>query len=123
MKTFGNIIWFVFGGVFLFLHYLIAGILMCLTIIGIPFGIQILKMAHLALWPFGKEVINIDSGSGCLSFLMNIIWILLGGIWLALHHLFWGVLFSITIIGIPFGIQHFKMAKLALLPFGKGIAS
>ncbi len=121
MKTLGNIIWFIFGGFFLFLHYLVSGVLMCFTIIGIPFGIQIIKLAHIALWPFGKEVINIDSGTGTLSFLMNIIWIILGGFWLAIHHLFWGVLFSITIIGLPFGLQHFKMASLAFLPFGKKI--
>ena len=121
MKTLGNIIWFIFGGFLLFLHYLLSGILMCLTIIGIPFGFQIFKMAHIALWPFGKEVVNIDSGSGILFFIMNLLWLILGGIWLAVHHFSWGVLFSITIIGIPFGLQHFKMARVALLPFGKEI--
>ncbi len=121
MKTLGNIIWLVFGGFLLFLHYIFSGILMCLTIIGIPFGLQIFKIAHIALWPFGKEVVNVDSGSGILSFIMNILWIILGGFWLALHHFFWGIVFSITIVGIPFGIQHFKMARLALLPFGKRI--
>lgn len=94
---------------------------MCLTIIGIPFGLQIFKIAHIALWPFGKEVVNVDSGSGILSFIMNILWIILGGFWLALHHFFWGIVFSITIVGIPFGLQHFKMARLALLPFGKRV--
>jgi uncharacterized membrane protein YccF (DUF307 family) len=121
MKTLGNIIWVIFGGFFLFIHYIISGILMCLTIIGIPFGIQIFKMSYIALWPFGKEIINIDSGTGCLSMIMNLLWIILGGIWLALHHFLWGILFSITIIGIPFGLQHFKLARVALLPFGKSI--
>ena len=121
MKTLGNIIWLVFGGFLLFLHYILSGILMCLTIVGIPFGLQIFKIAHIALWPFGKEVVNIDSGSGILSFIMNILWIILGGFWLALHHFLWGIIFSITIVGIPFGIQHFKMARLALLPFGKRV--
>ncbi len=119
MKIIGNIIWVVFGGFFLFLHYMISGVLMCLTIIGIPFGIQIFKMSYIALWPFGKEIINVDSGTGCLSIIMNILWIILGGIWLAIHHFFWGILFSITIVGIPFGMQHFKLARVALLPFGK----
>ena len=121
MKTLGNIIWLVFGGFLLFLHYILSGILMCLTIVGIPFGLQIFKIAHIALWPFGKEVVNIDSGSGILSFIMNILWIILGGFWLALHHFFWGIIFSITIVGIPFGLQPFKMARLALLPFGKRV--
>ncbi len=119
MNTLGNLIWLIFGGFFLFLHYLFSGFLLCLTIIGIPFGLQIFKMAHIALWPFEKEVIDIDSCNGCLSVLLNILWLILGGFWLAVHHFLWGLFFSITIVGIPFGIQHFKMAKLALFPFGK----
>ncbi len=118
MKTLGNIIWLVFGGFFLFLHYLLSGILLCFTIIGIPFGIQVIKMSFIALFPFGKEVILVESGTGCLSVILNILWLILGGFWLALHHLLWGIFFSLTIIGIPFGFQHFKMAKFALFPFG-----
>ncbi len=121
MKTIGNIIWVIFGGFFLFIHYLISGFLMCLTIIGIPFGFQIFKMAYIALWPFGKEIVPVDSGIGFLSIILNILWIIFGGIWLAIHHFLWGILFSITIIGIPFGIQHFKLARIALFPFGKNI--
>jgi uncharacterized membrane protein YccF (DUF307 family) len=94
---------------------------MMITIIGIPFGLQTLKLARLALWPFGGNVTDGGNSGGCLSVVMNIIWILIGGIWISLTHLVFGLLLCITIIGIPFGIQHFKMAALALTPFGKEI--
>lgn len=121
MSVLGNVIWLVFGGIFVFLHYLIAGLMLCLTIIGIPFGIQVIKLAQLSLWPFGKNIVDHGRGSGCLQVLMNILWLLLGGIWIALHHLLWALVFAITIIGIPFAVQHAKLAALALLPFGKEI--
>lgn len=121
MKVLGNIIWVLFGGLFLALEYFFAGIILCVTIIGIPFGIQVFKIAGLALWPFGKEVKNKPQGTGCLSTFMNVIWILIGGIWLALEHVFLGIIFFITIIGIPFGKQHFKLAAIALTPFGREI--
>ncbi len=121
MRTLGNIIWFIFGGVLIALEYFIGGFLLCLTIIGIPFGIQAFKLGILALWPMGRTVVSEDYSGGCLSLIMNIIWILVGGIWIALSHLALGLLFCITIIGIPFGIQHFKLAGLALTPFGKTI--
>lgn len=120
MKFLGNIIWLICGGILVCIEYLIASILLMITIIGIPFGIQTLKLSILALWPFGKEIRDISSG-GCLSIIMNIIWILIGGIWICITHLAFGLLFCITIIGIPFGIQHFKMAGLALTPFGKEV--
>lgn len=121
MQTFGNIIWFIFGGVLIALVYFVGGFLLCLTIIGIPFGIQVFKLGVLALWPMGHSVISEDYSGGCLSLIMNILWILVGGIWISLSHLLLGVLFCITLIGIPFGIQHFKLAGLALTPFGKTI--
>lgn len=121
MSILGNIIWLLFGGVFVFLEYLISSVLLMLTIIGIPFGLQTLKLAFLALWPFGKKVKSIETGTGCLSLIMNILWILLGGIWICLSHVFWGLVLGITIIGIPFARQHFKLAALALTPFGKEI--
>ncbi len=121
MKTLGNIIWVVFGGFMIALEYFIAGFALMLTIIGIPFGIQAFKMGILALWPFGRKVEEIEGSSGCLNLVMNIIWIIIGGFWIALTHLFWGILFCITIIGIPFGKQHFKLIHLALVPFGKKI--
>ena len=121
MKTLGNIIWLLFGGIIIAVEYLVASIILIITIIGIPFGIQTLKLAGLALWPFGKEVIHGPGASGCLSTLMNVIWILIGGIWISLSHLLFGILLAITIIGIPFAQQHFKLAGLALTPFGKEI--
>ena len=96
---------------------------MMITIIGIPFGMQTLKLAGLALWPFGKEVRSGQRSGGCLYILMNILWIFLGGIWICLSHLVFGAILCITIIGIPFGLQHFKLAALALSPFGKDIVT
>ena len=121
MKFLGNIIWFLFGGLLIAIEYCISSFLLMITIVGIPFGLQTLKLAILALWPFGKRVTDTGSSGGCLSVLMNVIWIFIGGIWICLSHLGLGLLFCITIIGIPFGRQHFKMAGLALTPFGKKI--
>ena len=121
MKILGNIIWLIFGGLVTAVEYFISSILMMITIIGIPFGIQTMKLGILALWPFGSKVTDHGSSGGCLSIIMNILWIILGGFWICLTHLFFGLLLCITIVGIPFGKQHFKMAGLALTPFGKNI--
>jgi len=121
MKFLGNIIWLVFGGIIISFEYVISSILLMVTIIGIPFGIQTLKLAIVALWPFGTEIRLKRSSSGCLSSIMNLIWIFIGGFWICLTHILFGVLFAITIIGIPFARQHFKLAGLALTPFGKEI--
>ena len=121
MKLLGNIIWILFGGLFIALYYFMFGLLLCLTVVGIPFGLQLMKMAGFALWPFGYEVQAGPQDSGCLSVCMNILWIIFGGIEIALTHLGLGVVFCVTIIGIPFGLQHFKMALLALVPFGKTV--
>ena len=121
MRFLGNVIWLVFGGIIISAEYLISSLLLMATIIGIPFGIQTLKLAILALWPFGSEIRIIPGNSGCISILMNVIWIFIGGIWIAITHLVFGVLFAITIVGIPFALQHFKLAGLALTPFGKEI--
>ena len=121
MKFLGNIIWLLFGGLLIAIEYFIASLLLMITIIGIPFGVQTLKLAILALWPFGSRVTDGENSGGCLSVIMNGIWILIGGIWICLSHLAFGLLFCITIIGIPFGRQHFKMASSALTPFGKAI--
>ena len=121
MKIIGNIIWVIFGGLILALEYAICGLIWCITIIGIPFGIQLFKCASLALWPFGREVRNKQNSTGCLSTGMNVLWFLLDGIWLALEHVIAGLIFCITIIGIPFGKQHFKLAAIALTPFGREI--
>lgn len=117
-----NIIWFVFGGVMIAIEYAISSVLMMLTIIGIPFGLQTLKLAVVALWPFGTRIVDGGWPSGCLAGLMNVIWWFVGGIPIALTHLGWGLLFSITIIGLPFGLQHFKLMRLALFPFGNSVA-
>lgn len=118
-----NLLWLVFGGILTAIEYIVASVLLMITIIGIPFGMQTLKLAGLALWPFGKEVRSGERAGGCLYVLMNVLWILLGGIWICLSHLFFGLFLCVTIIGIPFGIQHFKLASLALTPFGKDIVS
>ena len=122
MKFLGNILWFVLGGFIVSIYYFIVGLLFCITIIGIPFGLQLIKLAVFALWPFGHEIQSDTNDGGCLSIFMNVIWILVGGIEIAMLHLTFGVFLCITIIGIPFGLQHFKMALLALIPFGKKIS-
>lgn len=121
MKTIGNVIWLIFGGFMIAIEYFIASVAMMITIIGIPFGLQSIKLGILALWPFGSKVVVNENSSGCLNVIMNIIWIIIGGFWIALTHLAWGLLLCVTIIGIPFGKQHFKLIKLALFPFGKEI--
>lgn len=121
MSLIGNIIWIIFGGLFIFLEYLIAGVLMCCTIIGIPWGIKIIQLSVLGLAPFGQQVVPNPNSVGCISLILNIIWILIGGIWIALTHLFFALIFAITIIGIPFAAQHIKLAAFALLPFGKSL--
>lgn len=102
-------------------EYVISSLLMMITIIGIPFGLQTLKLAVVALWPFGTRTVNDSWPSGCLAGIMNVIWWFLGGVPIALTHLAWGLLFCITIVGIPFGLQHFKLMKLALFPFGNSV--
>ncbi len=116
-----NIIWIVFGGLMIAIEYAISSVLLMITIIGIPFGLQTIKLALLALWPFGSGIRDESWPSGCLAGIMNIIWWFVGGFAIALTHLGWGLLFCITIVGIPFGLQHFKLMKLALLPFGKAV--
>lgn len=121
MNLLGNIIWIIFGGLLLAVEYFTAGIALCLTIVGIPFGLQAMKLGLLALFPFGQTSVVRDHNSGCLYAVMNIIWIFIGGFWIALTHLGLGILFCITIIGIPFGMQHFKLVPVALTPFGREI--
>lgn len=121
MKLLGNLIWLVFGGLVTAIEYFTAGLAMCLTIIGIPFGIQAFKIGVVALWPFGSSIEKREGTSGCLNLIMNVIWFFVGGIWIALTHVFFGLLLFITILGIPFATQHFKMAGLALTPFGRDI--
>ena len=113
-----NILWFVLGGFLISLAYILGGILLCLTIIGIPFGIQCFKLSILGMAPFGHEIRETEPPGGCLAVVMNVIWIILPGLELALIHLFLAAFFAITIIGLPFAAQHLKMTRLAILPFG-----
>jgi uncharacterized membrane protein YccF (DUF307 family) len=121
MKTLGNIIWVLFGGLAMAVEYIMSGVMLCLTIIGIPFGLQCMKLGLLALWPFGTKIMRKEPQPGCLNMFMNVLWFFIGGIWIWLTHIFFGVIFFITIIGIPFGKMHFRLAKLALSPFGKEV--
>lgn len=121
MNTLGNIIWLIFGGLVSAFGYLVGGLVLCLTIIGIPFGVQCFKLAGLVLWPFGKQVVSTGSSTGCVNLLLNIIWLLSAGLVLALVHITFGILLFISIIGIPFAKQHFKLVEVSLMPFGKRI--
>ena len=115
MGCLGNILWFLFGGAISGLSWCRTGCLWCITIVGIPVGVQCFKLASLSFFPFGKEVIY---GGGAGSLILNIIWLVVSGLPLALEHLAIGIVLCVTIIGIPFGLQQFKLAKLALMPFG-----
>ena len=115
MKTIGNLLWFLFGGLIGGLSWAIAGLLWCVTIVGIPIGRQCFKLAGLAFFPFGKEI---QYGGGSVSFLVNLVWLLLSGLELATGYAVLGLLWCVTIVGIPVGKQCFKLAKLALMPFG-----
>ena len=121
MSVLGNIIWLVVGGFFMALEYLVSGFLLCCTIIGIPFGLQVFKIGLVALLPFSQTTVVEEGSRSCLEIIMNVIWFFIGGIWIALSHLGWGLLFCITIVGIPFGIQHFKLMRVALFPFGRTV--
>ncbi len=121
MNFIGNIIWLLFGGLIASLLWAVAGLILCVTIIGIPFGVQCFKIASFVLWPFGKEIELGNFGAGGL--ILNIIWIIIFGWGFAITHLVIGAIFCITIIGIPFGLQHFKFAQLGLIPFGAIIRS
>ncbi|MDE6294079.1 MAG: YccF domain-containing protein [Clostridiales bacterium] len=117
MKTIGNILWFLFTGLWTGISWIFTGILWCITIIGIPFGKQAFKLARVSFWPFGTEV-NKNFGRHPIA---NVIWIIFGGLFLAIGFIFAGILWCITIIGIPFGKQCFKLAGLAFTPFGAEI--
>ena len=116
MKTIGNIIWFIFGGVEWAIASFLSGVLYCITIIGIPVGLQLFKFAGFVLWPFGKNVVS-ENVTGFKT-ILNVIWLIFGGLLTAIGYLLTGVIFCITIIGIPFGRQYFKMARFILTPLG-----
>ncbi|HEX8755072.1 MAG TPA: YccF domain-containing protein [Steroidobacteraceae bacterium] len=126
MRLLGNIIWLIFGGLATGIGWWVAGLLAAITIIGIPFAIAAFRIGTFSFWPFGREVVDRpEAGEGrrLIVLIGNVVWILLGGIWLALAHLFFALLLAITIIGIPFALQHLKLAHLSLTPYGKMIVA
>lgn len=120
MRLLLNLLWLVLSGFWMAIGWVVAGVLVSITIIGIPFGVQAFKLAGYVLWPFGRTLIPSQSRTG-LSFLGNVIWFVFAGWWLALGHVISGALQCLTIIGIPFGIANFKIAGAALVPFGKTV--
>lgn len=120
MNFLGNVIWLFFGGLVNAASWFFVGCLWCVTIIGIPIGVQCFKIAGFVLWPFGKEVVYTANTT---SFLINLLWMLFSGIWLAIEAVATGLVLCVTIIGIPFGLQCFKFARLALMPFGARVIS
>lgn len=121
MKIIGNLIWWIFGGLEAAIGYFTGSLTLFCTIIGIPLALQTFKIGLLCLWPFGSTVRETERPSGCVAIPLNIIWLVFGGLWAWICHIFFGALLYITIIGIPFGRQHFKMVKLSLAPFGKAV--
>jgi len=122
MSVIGNILWVVLGGgLFIALGYIIGGLVLCLTIVGIPFGTQLFKLAALSLSPFGRRVDTTRSADGLLHILMNVLWWLFGGVEVAILHLIFALLSAITVVGLPFAKQHLKLLHLSLVPFGARI--
>ena len=121
MKFLGNILWLLFGGLEAAIGYFAGALALAITIVGIPWAIQIFKIGVLCLWPFGASVADTDSPTGCLRVPLNILWFFCGGWWSWLCHVTFGLLLCLTIVGIPWGKQHFKMARLSVAPFGKDV--
>lgn len=120
MRLLLNVVWLIFGGLIMVLGYLLAGVICCLLIITIPFGIAAFRIAAFALWPFGQRIVDRpDAGAG--SAVGNILWVIVAGWWLALGHITAGIALCVTIIGIPLGLAHFKLIPVSLLPLGKQI--
>jgi uncharacterized membrane protein YccF (DUF307 family) len=121
MSLLGNIIWLICGGLISGVAHILAGVFLCLTIIGIPFGYQEIKIGIATFAPFGTELVEFEGANSPLYLVLNVIWLLTIGWIIALHHLIWAVLLGLTIIGIPFALQHLKLVPLALLPFGRDL--
>jgi len=119
MSILGNILWIILGGWIIFLLYVAGGILLCLTVVGIPFGIQCFKLSLLGLVPFGKVIMHGPAATGTLAIIFNILWIITFGLTIAVTHVLLAFLLGITIVGLPFARQHIKLATLALVPFGR----
>jgi len=123
MNFIGNLLWLVFGGLAAALGYIFGGFVLCISVVGIPWGLQCFKIAGLVLWPFGKKVMSTGGGTGCLSLFCNLIWLIFGGLYTAFIHLVFAFILFITIIGIPFARQHMKLFEISLMPFGKQVVS
>lgn len=123
MTTLGNILWFVLGGFLIAFGYLLGGVVLCLTIVGIPFGMQAFKLARAVAAPFGLRVVEREGASGCVPVVLNVLWILLPGLELALAHLVMAIVLGVTIVGLPFAAQHVKLVPLALMPFGRDLVA
>lgn len=122
MRLLLNIVWLVFGGFVLVIGYTLAGIICCIFVVTIPFGLAAFRIASFALWPFGRMVVE-DPSAGVPSALANVIWLVFAGIWITIGHLVAGVGFCVSIIGIPLGLAHFKMVPISLMPLGKQIVA
>lgn len=120
MKTVLNVIWLIFSGVWMAIGYAVAGVICCILIVTIPFGVACFRIAVYALWPFGNRVVQ-RGDAGVASGVGNVIWLIFAGIWLTIGHVLAGVAFCVTIIGIPFGLAHFKMVPVSLMPLGREI--
>ncbi|HTQ65144.1 MAG TPA: YccF domain-containing protein [Puia sp.] len=123
MNFLGNIIWLLFGGLAAALGYIFGGFVLCISIVGIPWGMQCFKLAGLVLWPFGKKVVPIEGSTGCLSVFCNIVWLIFGGLYTAIVHLVFAAILFITIIGIPFARQHLKLVELSFMPFSRQVVN
>ena len=123
MRVIGNVLWLILGGLAMAVGYAIAGVVMFVLIITIPFGVQAFKLAGFALWPFGRVMAETPDTGAITRTIGNVLWVILAGWWLALGHLFWAVLLAITIIGIPFAVANLKLAGAALVPFGRSVMS
>jgi uncharacterized membrane protein YccF (DUF307 family) len=121
MSLVGNILWLIFGGLIAGLGYIVGGLLMCLTIVGIPFGIQSMKLGLATFAPFGKRIVEDEGANGPLQILLNVLWLLLFGWEIALAHVVAAGVLAITVIGIPFALQHLKLVPMALLPLGRSL--
>lgn len=119
MSIIGNVLWILLGGLIVAVLYFIAGLILCCTIIGIPFGLQLMKIALVALFPFGRDV-EIMKNSGCLTIGFNILWVVFGWWEIAVVHLIFACILALTIIGIPFAKAHWRLMKMSFLPFGSG---
>ena len=121
MSLLGNVLWLVFGGLLAGLGYILGGVLMCLTVVGIPFGIQSVKLGVATLAPFGKRIVEAPDANGPLEIVLNVLWLILFGWEIALTHLVSALVLAITVIGIPFALQHLKLVPIALLPLGRSL--